>query len=227
MSNIMNGFATHLSKEEFQRRLAHNTETFLKQQEKNKFTPSAYYFWDKKPREMSTLQYLRKGSDIFSAAIIGALPSSLMYGEDAYIMRAGKIKKVELKSSYINHKAMWQTGNGTVYVGNTNAMINIENYFRARYEHNSYDPEIDDYLICCDTSGKWDTEVIGVWKIDGHTGRKLLNEFASKQITLRKFITKRKKLDGRHLNVPIIGWETYNKTLRHRLPIKKCRQKEV
>ncbi len=216
-----------LSKEEFQKRLAHNTKTFLKQMEKNKFTPSAYYLWDKKPREMSTLQYCRKISDIFSATIIGALPASNMYGEDAYIMKAGKIIKVELKSTYINHKSLWRTKSGTVYVGNTNAMLSIENYFKARYSHNSYDPEIDDYLICCDTSGKWNTEVIGVWKIDGKTGHKLLNEYSTKQITLRKFIKHGEKLDGRHLNVPIIGWETYKKTLQRRLPIKKCRQPEI
>jgi hypothetical protein len=220
----MNTSAISLSKEEFQKRLAHNTKTFLKQQEKNKFTPSAYYFWDKKPREMSTLQYLRKGSDIFSATIIGALPASNMYGEDAYIMRAGKIIKIELKSAYVNHKALWRTKNGTIYVGNTNAMITIENYFKARYTNNSYDPEIDSYLVCCDTSGKWNTEVIGVWKIDGRMGHTLLNEHSTKQITLRKFIKNGEKLDGRHLNVPIIGWEKYKKTLQQRLPVKKCRQ---
>ena len=217
-----------MSKEEFQKRLAHNTKTFLKQQEKNKFTPSAYYLWDKKPREMSTLQYCRKISDIFSATIIGALPASNMYGEDAYLMKAGKIIKVELKSTYINHKSIWRTKNGnTIYVGSTNAMLSIENYFKARYSNNSYDPEIDDYLICCDTSGKWNTEVIGVWKIDGKTGNKLLNEHSTKQITLRKFIAHGKKLDGRHLNVPIIGWENYKKTLMQRLPIKKCRHVKV
>ena len=204
-------------KEEFRKRLQYNTELFKKQLKYNKFTPSLYYLIDKKPKELSSLQYCRKSSEIWAAAVVGALCSSEMTGTDAYIMRANKINGIELKTSYISHKKIFKTSNNKIY---TYPRLQLENSFRGRYAQNSYDPEIDDYLICCDTSGKWNTEVIGVWKLSGKMGQLLLNEGIT-AITLKKFQIYGKQLDGRHLNHPIIGWNTYVNTLLKRLPIKK------
>lgn len=171
--------------------------------------------WDKNPKELSSLQYCRKASDIWAAAVVGALSCSKTSGVDAYIMKVKKIQGIELKTSYISHKNLYKSSKQTIY---THSRLSLENSFRASFINNSYNPELENYFICCDTSGKWSTEVIGVWKLSGKMGQVLLNE--GNNITLKKFIIYGKSLDGRSLNHPIIGWKKYTSTLLKRLETK-------
>ena len=77
------------------------------------------------------------------------------------------------------------------------------------------------YFVCCDTTDKWETEVIDVWQMEGTTAIDLLREINSKTISLQKFISFGKK---KRVEVNTIGWGLYKRTLLKRLPEKKCVQ---
>ena len=166
-----------ITQKEFNRRVEFNTKLFNKQQSKNEFTPSLYYLWDQEPKALSTLQYCGIDHDIYAAAVTGTLAISAKDKHDSILMRNGKPVEVELKTCYINTKKVWKTKNDTVYVGDNT----ISTYIRAQFSGNPPEDDMLVYLVCCDTTDKWDTEVIDVWQMDGPTAIDLLSRINVQQ----------------------------------------------
>jgi len=151
--------------------------------------------------------------DIYAAAVTGTLAISDKRDHDAMSMKKGKCMKVELKTSYLNTKSVWKTRQEKIYVGDRTSLTG---YLKASFGGNPPEDDMMVYFVCCDTSGKWDTEVIDVWQMDGEMAIDLLKE--SKNLTLQKFIGFGRK---KRVEVNTIGWSTYTKTLLKRLPEKK------
>ena len=203
-----------INQSEFDRRVKYNTELFNKQQDKNEFTPSKYYLWDREPKSLSTLQYCGMDHDIYAAAVTGTLAISAKDKHDSILMKNGKPIEVELKTTYLNTKRVWKSGGDKIYVGDR---AGITGYLKASFNGNPPEDDMLVYLVCCDTTDKWDTEVIDVWQMDGPTAIDQLG--TGRCITLQKFINYGTK---KRVKVKTIGWNKYIKTMLTRLPIKKC-----
>ena len=203
----------HITQEEFNRRVAHNQKLFEYQTERNEFTPSLYYLWDHGPKELSTLQYCGMDHDIYAAAVTGTLAIADKGDHDAMEMKNGRCMKVELKTSYLTTKRVWKSKGKKIYVGDR---ASLTGYLGARFGGNPPEDDMKVYFVCCDTTGKWDTEVIDVWQMEGQTAIDLLKE--SNKITLQKFISFGNK---KRVKVETIGWGLYKRTLIRRLPEKK------
>ena len=202
-----------INQSEFDRRVKYNTELFNKQQDKNEFTPSKYYLWDREPKSLSTLQYCGMDHDIYAAAVTGTLAISAKDKHDSILMKNGKPIEVELKTTYLNTKRVWKSGGDKIYVGDR---AGITGYLKASFNGNPPEDDMLVYLVCCDTTGKWDTEVIGVWQMKGPMAISILAE--KQNISLKNFMDFGKK---KRVNVETIGWSRYVKTLLKRLPLKK------
>jgi hypothetical protein len=202
-----------ITQKEFDRRVKYNTELFNSQQDLNEFTPSKYYLWDQEPKLVSTLQYCGMDHDIYAAAVTGTLAISAKDKHDSILMKNGKPIEVELKTTYLNTKKVWQSKGGKIYVGDRTGLTG---YLKASFSGNPPEDDMLVYLVCCDTTDKWDTEVIDVWQMDGPTAIDILSTI--KGISLQKFINHGKK---KRVNVKTIGWNKYIKTMLKRLPIKK------
>lgn len=205
----------NITETEFNRRVKYNTELFNTQQSLNEFTPSKYYLWDQEPKSLSTLQYCGMDHDIYAAAVTGTLAISDKRKHDSIAMKNGKPVEVELKTCYLNTKRVWKNKKDRIYI---NDRTMLEHYMSAQFGGNPPEDDMLVYLVCCDTSGKWDTEVIDVWQMEGIIAINLLNKVTSKSITLQKFITYGKK---KRVKVKTIGWNKYTNTLLKRLPLKK------
>lgn len=203
------------TQKEYDRRVAYNTQLFRYQSARNEFTPSLYYLWDQEPKALSTLQYCGMDHDIYAAAVTGTLAISDKRDHDAVEMKSGKATKVELKTGYLTTKNVWKSSGGKIYVGDRTSLTG---YLGAKFGGNPPEDDMKVYFVCCDTTDKWNTEVIDVWQMDGQTAIDLLKEVNSKTITLQKFINFGKK---KKVEVETIGWGLYKKTLLKRLPEKK------
>ena len=203
-----------MNQREFNRKVDYNTNLFNRQQESNEFTPSLYYLWDKEPKQLSTLQYCGMDHDIYAAAVTGTLAISAKDKHDSILMKRRKIIEVELKTSYLNTKNVWRSAGDKIYIGDRTS---IKSQLRATFG-GGLPPEDDMlvYLVCCDTTGKWDTEVIGVWQMKGPIAISILAE--TQNISLKRFMDFGKK---KRVSVKTIGWSRYIKTLLKRLPLKK------
>ena len=93
-----------MTQQEFNSRVQYNADLFNRQAEKNEFTPSMYYLFDREPKELSSIAYGKLYHDIFAAAVCGTLVLSDLAEKDSIEMKRGKIIKVELKTSYVNTK---------------------------------------------------------------------------------------------------------------------------
>ena len=202
-----------MNQKEFNKKVDYNTNLFNKQQVSNEFTPSLYHLWDKEPIQLSTLQYCGMDHDIYAAAVTGTVAISAKDRHDSILMKQEKIIEVELKTSYLNTKRVWRSAGNKIYVGDRTGIMS-----QLRASFGGLPPEDDMlvYLVCCDTTGKWDTEVIDVWQMDGPMAISILAE--NQVISLKRFMDFGKK---KRVSVETIGWSRYIKTLLKRLPLKK------
>ncbi len=203
-----------ITQSEFDKRVKHNIELFNKQLKSNTFTPSKYYLFDKKPKELSTIEYGKLYHDIFAAIVCGTLVLSNLTAKDSIMMKRGKLTKVELKTCYINTKAIFKNTAGNIMVGYRTPILN---YIKASFHKGFYHEEdMPLYLVVCDTTDKWKRGgVIGVWQMEGNKVNELLKE--SPNISLRKFIKHGKRKVSK---VDTIGWTRWHDTILKRLPIR-------
>jgi len=202
-----------IDQKEFDRRVAYNIKLYKQQIETNEFTPSLYFLFDKKPRELKTLQYGKLFHDIYASIVCGILALSDLDEKDAMLMKGGKVMRVELKTNYITTKNVWKNSKGKVYVGYRTPLTD---YMGANFSTN-HDPEIPVFLVCCDTTDKWDSEVIGVWQMDGEVAISCL-EKNKHFISLSKFMKQGKR---KVVKVDAIGYAKWHDTMWKRLPIKQ------
>jgi len=197
---------------EFDKRVKHNTELFNKQIKSNTFTPSKYYLFDKKPKELSTIEYGKLYHDIYAAVVCGTLVISDLMAKDSIMMKRGKLTKVELKTCYIKTKTIFMNTAGKLTVGYRTPILN---YIKATFGNDAYHEEdMPLYFVVCDATDKWSNGgIIGVWQMDGDKVNGLLKE--SPKISLSKFMKhgRRKKT-----NVDTIGWTRWYDTISKRVP---------
>lgn len=157
-----------IPQEEFDRRVVENYNTFLAQKQQGSFDITKYHLATHEMGELSIPILIANIHDIYASIIVGALASPHRNGCDAIIMDKGKVKQVELKTSYISRSSIWKSPRGTIYTGTENSrnkMKPIESYLKAEYKIYKKDLEskyIDTYLICMDGSNG---DLICVYKI--------------------------------------------------------------
>lgn len=205
-----------MTQQEFDNRVQYNATLFNKQAERNEFSPSMYYLFDKKPKELSSINYGKLYHDIFAAAVCGTLVLSDLQEKDSVEMKHGRLTKVELKTSYLNTKQVYLNTQNNIYVGDRTS---LESYIRASFTKGSYHEEdMPVYLVCCDATEKWPIDVVGAWQMDGVTAQTCLEK--SINITLSKFIKHGKR---KNVKVNSIGYTNWIKAMKKRLPIKVTR----
>jgi len=206
-----------MTQQEFDSRVQYNATLFNKQAERNEFSPSMYYLFDKKPKELSSINYGKLYHDIFAAAVCGTLVLSDLQEKDSVEMKRGRLTKVELKTRYLNTKQVYLNPQDNIYVG---ARTPLESYMRASFRKGSYhEDDMPVYLVCCDATEKWPIDVVGAWQMDGATAQKCLEK--SSVITLSKFLQHGKR---KNVKVNSIGYTNWIKTMKKRLPIKVTRK---
>ena len=127
-------------------------------------------------------------------------------------MKDGRATKVELKTNYLTTKNVWKNSKGKVYVGYRTPLINrMGASFSAKH-----DPDIPVFLVCCDVTDKWHSEVIGVWQMDGINAVRCLEE-NKQSISLSKFMEHGKR---KVVKVNTIGYTKWYDTMWKRLPVK-------
>lgn len=201
-----------LDQQEFDRRVKYNADLFNLQAEKNEFTPSLYYLFDKDPKELSSINYGKLYHDIFAAAVCGTLVLSDLNEKDSIEMKQGKVTKVELKTSYLNTKNVYVNTKNNIYVG---SRTQLETYICASFHKGYYHEEdMPLYLVVCDATNKWNLDVVGAWQIDGKRVNDLLKE-SPRKISLSKFLKQ-----GRRKNTKVnsIGYYNWMETMKKRLP---------
>ena len=207
-----------LDQQEFDRRVKYNADLFNQQAEKNEFTPSLYYLFDKEPKQLSSINYGMLYHDIFAAAVCGTLVLSDLNEKDSIEMKQGKVTKVELKTSYLNTKNVYVNTRNNIYVGTRTP---LDNYVSAQFHKGYYHEEdIPLYLVVCDATDKWNTDVVGAWQIDGKRVNGFLEKNAIK-ISLSKFLK-----HGRRKNTKVnaIGYKVWTETMKKRLPKRTTRR---
>ena len=201
-----------ITQTEFDKRVRYNTDLFNKQIKVNTFTPSKYYLFDKKPKELSTIEYGKLYHDIYAAAVCGTLVLSDLQAKDSVMMKREKLTKVELKTCYIKTKSIFKNTVGNLIVGYRTPILN---YIGATYKRDAYHEEdMPLYFVVCDTTDKWSNGgIIGVWQMGGDRVNGLLKE--SPKISLSKFM----KYGKRKLTkVDTIGWKSWYNTVLKRVP---------
>ena len=207
-----------MTQQEFNSRVKYNADLFNKQAEKNEFTPSMYYLFDKEPKELSSITYGKLYHDIFAAAVCGTLVLSDLTEKDSIEMKRGKITKVELKTSYVNTKQVFLNTKNRIYVADRTP---LENYVRASFSKHSYHEEdMPLYLVCCDATDKWSIDVVGAWQMNGSTVQKCLEE-NNTGISLSKFLQHGKR---KTVKVNSIGYGNWIGAMKKRLPKKVTRR---
>ncbi len=203
-----------MNQKEFNRRVEYNIKLFNKQADANEFTPSKYYLFDKKPKELSPINYGKLYHDIFAAAVCGTLVLSSLAEKDSIEMKRGKITKVELKTNYINTKAIFKNTAGNIMIGYRTPILN---HIKASFHKGFYHEEdMPLYLVVCDATDKWKKGgIIGVWQMKGDKVNELLQE--SKVISLSKFMKHGKR---KFSKVDTIGWKRWYDTIWKRLPVR-------
>lgn len=201
-----------MTQQEFDRRIKYNADLFNRQAEKNEFTPSTYYLFDKEPKALSSINYGKLYHDIFAAAVCGTLVLSNLLEKDSIEMKRGKATKVELKTSYLNTKSVFVASSGKIYV---HSRTPLNHYIKATFAKGYYhEEEIPVYLVLCDATDKWNIDVVGVWQLDGITAQAMLTK--SINIPLSKFLE-----NGRRKNIKVdsIGYQNWVATMKKRLPV--------
>ena len=205
-----------MTQQEFDSRVQYNATLFNKQAERNEFSPSMYYLFDKKPKELSSINYGKLYHDIFAAAVCGTLVLSDLQEKDSVEMKRGRLTKVELKTSYLNTKQVYLNTQNNIYVGDRTS---LESYMRASFRKGGYHEEdMPVYLVCCDATEKWPIDVVGAWQMDGATAQECLEK--SNYITLTKFLKHGKR---KNVKVNSIGYSNWVKVMKKRLPIQVTR----
>ena len=171
-----------MNQQEFDSRVHYNADLFNRQAELNEFSPSMYYLFDKKPKELSSINYGKLYHDIFAAAVCGTLVLSDLQEKDSVEMKRGRLTKVELKTSYLNTKQVYLNTQNNIYIG---ARTPLESYIRASFKKGSYHEEdMPVYLVCCDATEKWPIDVVGAWQMDGVIAQDCLEK--NSNITTKK-----------------------------------------
>ena len=205
-----------MTQQEFDRRVRYNAELFNQQANVNEFSPSMYYLFDKKPKELSSINYGKLYHDIFAAVVCGTLVLSDLQEKDSVEMKRGRLTKVELKTSYLNTKQVYLNTQNNIYVGDRTP---LESYMRASFRKGSYHEEdMPVYLVCCDATEKWPIDVVGAWQLDGATAQECLEKSSS--ITLSKFLKHGKR---KNVKVNSIGYSNWVKVMKKRLPVQVTR----
>lgn len=206
-----------MTQQEFDRRIKYNADLFNRQAEKNEFTPSMYYLFDKEPKALSSINYGKLYHDIFAAAVCGTLVLSDLLEKDSIEMKRGKATKVELKTSYLNTKNVFVALSGKIYVYSRTP---LNHYIKATFAKGYYhEEEIPVYLVLCDATDKWNIDVVGVWQLDGITAQAMLTKGIN--IPLSKFLE-----NGRRKNIKVdsIGYQNWVSTMKKRLPVRVTRR---
>jgi hypothetical protein len=168
----------NLTQEEFDRRVAENTETFMRQKQDNSFDVSKYHLATHLKGELSIPILIANIHDIYASIIVGALASPDRHGCDAILMDNHIITHVELKTSYLSQNSVWKNEKNKIYTGtsnNKNRMRAIESYLKAEYKlkmDNLEEKIMDTYLICIDGTS---SDIICVYKIGKDNILSLLN----------------------------------------------------
>jgi hypothetical protein len=202
-----------IDQKEFDRRVEYNYNLFKKQIKSNTFTPSLYYLLETEPKGLTTLQYAKRIWDIYAAAVCGVLAMSSNTDKDAVLIKNNNVTKIELKTSSLETRGVFKTTKGKVFVG---YRTNLSSYLSATFS-GYHESDMPVYFVLTDTSSKWETELVGVWQMDGKTVNKCLLE-NKQSIGLSKFIKYGKR---KLVKVDTIGYSKWFNTMYKRLPVKK------
>lgn len=125
-----------ISKAEFRRRVAENTEYFQRNYKKS-LDISRYHFFDVAAGEQAPLSLMDKVHDIMTAVAVGALPLTGKTGADAVMMIDGELQEIELKFCTINSDRYEVGDQGGIYIAGENSRTALAASIQARWNINS------------------------------------------------------------------------------------------
>jgi hypothetical protein len=125
-----------ISKAEFQRRVAENTEHFSANYETS-VDAAAYHLYDAQRGETRPMMLLDKVYDIFAAVSIGALAVTARDGADAMMRFSGNIMPIELKFVKIESSSYLVGPRGGIYKGGRNTRTPLMQTMQAQYTINN------------------------------------------------------------------------------------------
>lgn len=142
--------------EQYNKRVEENSKIFKKQYKNNDFNITDYNWFDAKRKTIKVCAAKNKVDDIYAACILGFLPVSSPSGPDAYTCIDGIFVPVELKTTYINSKKIWQSDRGTAYTGKQNTetrRTSIKSSAEASFDirNNLLVKDLVTYLILSDS----------------------------------------------------------------------------
>lgn len=121
-----------ISKAEFKRRVAENTEYFQRTY-KQSLDVAKYHFFDAPAGEQSPLSLMDKVHDIITAVAVGALPLTNKSGADAIMLIDGKFTEVELKFSTIASDKYTVGDRGGICIVTDKCRMAITNTIMAKW----------------------------------------------------------------------------------------------
>lgn len=125
-----------ISKAEFKRRVAENTEYFQRNYKKS-LDISRYHFFDVAAGEQAPLSLMDKMYDIMTSVAVGALPLTNKSGADSMMMIDGEITPVEMKFCTIASEKFRVGPLGGIYMPTGDNVMSIKNCITAKWNINS------------------------------------------------------------------------------------------
>lgn len=125
-----------ISKAEFRRRVAENTEYFQRNYKKS-LDISRYHFFDAAAGEQAPLSLMDKVHDIMTAVAVGALPLTGKTGADAVMMIDGELQEIELKFSTISSENFTVGPRGGICCVRDNSKMPLATVIMAKWNINN------------------------------------------------------------------------------------------
>lgn len=182
----------------FKKKVAHNTSLLIdaiNNGDKIISILPKLYTWDSDPGDLNSTKLLMKGHDMLPAVYLGLLSNTDSVGPDAYMVTdKGKIIPYELKTSEIKRNQVWQTVNGTLYLGTPgrNTKVSLASRLSAKYQlHSDSARKSKNLKTVLFISDSATDGYIDAYEIDGDTASRYidLSENMNRQIKLRTFMT--------------------------------------
>jgi hypothetical protein len=127
-----------ISKAEFRRRVAENTEYFQRNYKKS-LDISRYHFFDAVAGEQAPLSLMDKVHDIMTAVAVGALPLTTKSGADAMMLIDGELQEIELKFSTISSENFTVGPRGGIVCVRDNSKMPLSSVIMAKWTINTED----------------------------------------------------------------------------------------
>jgi hypothetical protein len=163
-----------ISKAEFRRRVAENTEYFQRNYKKS-LDISRYHFFDVAAGEQAPLSLMDKVHDIMTAVAVGALPLTGKTGADAVMMLDGELQEIELKFSTISSENFTVGPRGGICCVRDNSKMPLSSVIMAKWSINTednlktknrpsilvaFDKSRNEFIDACMLSGKKTVELL-------------------------------------------------------------------